>query len=1357
MIKPELLEKLAAYVPTPVAEAIYRQPCPLTQPISRRFPAAVLFADISGFTSLSELLNQAGPAGAEELTVIVNSFFTRMIQISQSYQGQVVKFSGDAMTVLFPAAESSLQTAVRQAGECALAMQAKMSQSAEFKTSQGPASFSMRVGVGAGDVLECSIGGALGRWEYVVGGDPLVQVAMAEHHAGPGQIVLSPQAWTEAEAFFIGVPNTDGHGFVNLYKTISPLPDLPASTLAWEMLNPEERRLAEEALRCYIPGAIKARLDQQSRWLAELRRMTILFVGIGGLDYEASLVGEQLQNLLQSVQEVIYRFEGSLGKVAVDDKGTVLLILFGAPPFSHEDDTKRAVACALGLQTVAREQNLRMSIGISEGSIFAGPVGAPNRWEYTVIGDEVNLAARLMQYGRAGTIIISERVKERAGPHFITESLGTLSLRGKARSLTAYLVKGEQGVQDEMVNRYLLHEDLLVGRKAELEQIRRMASRARAGKLQLLFIEGELGLGKSRLAAEMVREWIIEGNIGYGSKCISYGKQMPYQAWREVLVAIFGLNPTLTPKQKLARLATNLAKLPVRADQPTYWTDRLPLLADILGLEAPPNDFTRHISSELRRDNIFALIETILRNQMARHPLLILLEDVHWADELSLSLAAYLAEKLADTSLFFVLVHRPMPEKDLQALQEIKAKLNGYTLYLEPLSAQESLDLIRIVLGNKPLAAQTEDVLLRRGQGNPFFLQEIVGAVLTGINGQDKSTPELAQTLDLPDTIQDVILSRIDKLSEAEKLTLKIASVIGTSFQRLLLSKVHPMNDAQFLLASQLDKLEREKILRLEVPAPKWEYVFRNIIAQEVVYEGLLLSQRRQLHTIVGAALELLAPDEIDRLAFHYSRSDNADKAIRYLKAAGQKAQREYANQAAIGYYSRILEYLADPELGRQLISGDYWDILFERIKLYNLTGQRDREREDLETLGIMAEALNDNRRRALAAKQWVYLYETSGDHDSGLELIERAVALAQVAQDERLVGESYNQWGKLLYLRGEYQVAHDYLQNALLVAQKYKDKMAQADCLNNLSLVAHYQGDYEVAIYLFQEAIELWSTSSNQAGLARSLCNLGQVYYDMGQYTTAQQRYTQALKLNQMIGDRAGEALTQLGLGQVQRSLGNYEEAYELFDAAFRFYHAIGDRHHEAHCLLHLGLLYGRMGENETALTFLEEAITFLRDLKDPWALARALTYYGWVLHNTGRSREAKRQITEALKIEHDIHQENFLVEDTALLGRIALTRNDLSLAETCVQHALNFIERRGVWGIEHPAMVYLTGYQVLQRGRKFEAARKALVEGYNYVMSLASQIEDSHLRESYLNHVPEVQELCSLYRSVASFNPQE
>lgn len=1356
MSSPQALEKLAAYVPMPVAQAIYHQPYPLTEPQAHRFPAVVLFADISGFTPLSELLSQAGPTGSEELTHLINQYFSRMIRIVENYHGQVVKFSGDAMTILFPVEETTLeagisaQIAVRRAGECALAMQANMGHFANIKTSQGRASLSMKVGIGLGEVLACSIGGALGRWEYVVGGDPIVQVSTAEHYAQPGQIILSPAAWTRANNFFAGETNADQRGFVSLGKAKELLPPLTPILLDWSQLDPQQRKLAEQALQCYIPGAIKARLDDPADWLAELRRITILFIGIGGIDYEADNASSRLQNFLQGVQEVTYRYEGSLGKVAIDDKGTVLLILFGAPPLFHEDDSTRAMACALSLQTVARERHLRMAIGITEGSIFAGPVGAPSRREYTVIGDAVNLAARLMEYGHDGWIVVNERVKIKAGNQFITEDLGQISLKGKTTSLPAYLVKGERGVQDEILNRYLLHEDPLVGRKSELEQIRRMTSRARQGKRQLLLLQGELGIGKSRLAAEMVREWMIERGVGYGSKCMSYGQEIPYQGWREIMIAIFGLTPSLSPQQKLNHLLTGMADLPLPTPHPTYWTDRLPLLGDVLGLDLPENDFTRHLPSNLRRQNTFTLVEAIIRQQTSRYPLLILLEDVQWADKLSLELVAHLGQNLADSSLLLALIYRPA---ELSALAQVRTLPDTYMMLLEPLSPQESLDLVRIVLEKRTLPPEVEQVILSRGEGNPFFLQEMTGAILDVIGNQEKQTYDLLETLNLPDSVHDVILARVDRLSEDEKLTLKIASVIGTNFQRLLLSEVHPQNNAQYQLPAQLAKLEHQKLLRLEQPAPKWEYVFRNVIAQEVIYEGLLLAQRKQLHGVVAEALENLAPETVEQLAFHYKRAENWEKALDYLKKSSRRAQREYANHAAIAYYSEILTCLTNLASAKDetVISEEYWDTLLERAKLYNLVGWRDEEIEDLGTLGIMAEALNDDYRRAIAARQWATLYETTGDYDSGLELIERFVEVAQKVGDERLVGQGYNQWGKLLYLRGKYETAVDYLQQALVIAQKYQDQAVEADCLHNQGLVAYYQADYETAKTAFQTAIALWHHLGHQIGWGISLSYLGQVYHAMNHYEQARRCYEQSLEVHHTIGDRGGEALARHGLGKVERSLGRYEPARTLFEEALTFYQTIGDRHHEAQCLYDLGFLHNRQQAYDKALVFLQEALLSLKELHAPWwAQVKAHIYYSWTLHDADCPAEARVYIIEALEIERDTQQKIALLDDMILLGRIALTLGDLSMADSCAQQVLYFTDYQGIQGLEHPALMYLTCYHILRATGKQPQAEAVLAKGQAYVQTQAKQIVDPDLRESYLTNVAENREILALAESM-------
>ncbi|MCB0191730.1 MAG: tetratricopeptide repeat protein [Anaerolineae bacterium] len=1350
MASPALLEKLASYVPTPIAHSIYQKPdIMLAEPTSRRLPAAILFSDISGFTQLTETLSDADSissedfphliaTGAEELTALINDYFTEMIKISQTFHGQVVKFSGDALTILFPAEEIDLVTATRQASECGLAMQAKMKDFATVKTSRGSASLSMTVGVAAGEILECTVGGELGRWEYVVAGEPLVQLAVAEHRAKPGQTVLSPSAWHLVETYLEGVPFEEAPDFVCLQKVAQPLPLIPPKKIDWGQLDTDLQQLAANALGLFVPGAIKVRLNEQPDWIAELRRMTIVFVGIGGIDYDDPEAADRLQQFLRASQKLLYRFEGSLNKVSVDDKGTILLVLFGAPPFLHEDDPTRAMAFALELQAVAKQQNLRVAIGITEGTLFAGPVGSPDRREYTVLGDEVNLAARFMQHGHAGTIIISERVKERADSRFLTEDLGSIAVKGKTQNQTAYLVKGEQGDREEFVMRYLLREDTLIGRKVELEQTRRIAAKARTDQLQVLFIRGELGIGKSRLASEMLREWLMTGGVSYGGRCISYDRQTPYRVWREVLLAIYGLSPNLSPQRQLARLATGIADLEDPPDQPDYWADRLPLLADVLGLEAPENEFTQSISGQLRRNNTFALIEALLRHEAERRPVLILLEDIHWADELSLALATYLARKMVDTPLLLVLVHRPMIEDGL--LEDLEGLSYTHIIDLESLSLEESRYFVALLFDSIPLSEEAEKLLLNRGQGNPFFLQEIAGAMLNGISDKRDELAHLLGNLNLPETVQDVILSRIDRLAEAEKLTLKIASVIGTRFQRSLLSAVHPANHSALTLSSQLAKLENEKLIKLETPAPKWEYDFRNVIVQEVVYEGLLSVQRRQLHKLVGDTLADLVPDEVERLAFHYSRSGDWEKALHYLKAAGNKAQREYANYAAINYYTEILNYLATISRNENIagiISTSYWDVLYERSKLYNLIGQRGSEMEDLDTLGVLSEALKDDYRRALAAKQWAHMYATSGDYDSGLELIERSVQMAEKAGAEKVVGEGYNLWGKLLYIRGDYKTADNYSQRALHIAQKLQDKSAQADCLNSLGIIAHYQADHEVSLYFFQEAIDLWRALGDQVGLGNSLSHVGQAYYNMGKYQTALNSYHEALNLQRAIGDRSGEAFAQLNLGQLHRSLGNYVVAERFFKQALSTYEAIEDRRYEAQSLYHLGFLYGCWDHYDEAFAYQDKAITILRELDDPWALGRALTYYGWTMLKTDQPKQARKYFEEALKIKQETQQTVAIIEDLTGLGEMALVRNDLSLATTCTQHILKHINEQGINGIEHILSTYLTCYNVLSASGNQEDAQNVLAQARALLFEQAETLGDTKLKHLFLNNV--------------------
>ncbi|MCB0163376.1 MAG: tetratricopeptide repeat protein, partial [Anaerolineae bacterium] len=280
-----------------------------------------------------------------------------------------------------------------------------------------------------------------------------------------------------------------------------------------------------------------------------------------------------------------------------------------------------------------------------------------------------------------------------------------------------------------------------------------------------------------------------------------------------------------------------------------------------------------------------------------------------------------------------------------------------------------------------------------------------------------------------------------------------------------------------------------------------------------------------------------------------------------------------------------------------------------------------------------------------------------------------------------------------------------------------------------------------------FQKSIVLWEAQGDKAALGNCLSNLGDVYYDIGHYSQARQTFQRALALHQTIGDRAGAALARYGLGKVERSLGQYEVAKTHLEQALTFYQSIGDRHLEGRCLADLGLLYCRLQDYGTAIIYLDESLTILRELDAPWwHVVKTLIYFAWTLHDHGRLVEARDTIIEAMEIERDTQRRVALVEDVTHLGRIALAMNDLSLADSCVQQILFFVERQGIQSIEHPALVYLTCYHILQANGKVQEAQAVLLAGHRLVLEQASLIDEPDLHESYLTHVPEHRRLIKL-----------
>src|SRR5688500_6081459 len=417
MSNPALTEVLASYVPKLIQNRIIADPSPIESPLAEEIQAAVLFADISGFTLLRERLAEKGPTGVETLARILNEYFGQLIDIIHSYGGDVVKFAGDAVIAVWPVVSNSIphesagtvdpisradrwQWTMR-AAECAIKIRERLT---NYKAED--ANLYLKLAVSTGRISTSHVGGVFNRWEFMLTGNPLVELGIANNLANAGDILITPSAWklirNDCYAYPIEfeLKESIAQGG-QLHKLNKPSSIFTSSK---KLSMPDG---SESSLRAYIPGAIINRLTAgQSSWIAELRRVTILFINLPDLNQGTEL--ESAQNIARLIQRSVYRYEGSINKINVDDKGITLVAALGLPPFSHEDDPARGVQAALMIRKELTNLQVRSYIGITTGRIFCGSVGNDSRREYTIIGNAVNLSARLMSAAASQSMLIDK-------------------------------------------------------------------------------------------------------------------------------------------------------------------------------------------------------------------------------------------------------------------------------------------------------------------------------------------------------------------------------------------------------------------------------------------------------------------------------------------------------------------------------------------------------------------------------------------------------------------------------------------------------------------------------------------------------------------------------------------------------------------------------------------------------------------------------------------------------------------------------------------------------------------------------------------------------------------------------------
>ena len=1390
------LHKLLPFIPAHLARKIIADPFWDERADCDRVAGAILFADISGFTPLTEELANYGKEGPEELSRLLNEYFSELIEILESESGEVVKFSGDALMVLFPAGKEGMGIAVRRAEQAARRLQAQSSDSPMTTSLIGDIELRIKIGIGCGEVVAMEVGGLLGRWEYVIAGAPIEQAALCESQAAPGDILLSPEA----------------------QEVIHPeaLAPQKTKTIAFPRLDNFEQ--VEKTLRRFVPGAVLGWLETQDRgWLCVLRPMTVLFIGSTEFTFASDEDLEAFDELIRSIQRTLYRFEGSLNKVAVDDKGTVIMALFGAPPLAHTDDATRGVKAALEIQAMASRLSLDVAIGVTTGRVFAGPVGSELRYEYTVMGDAVNVAARLMKAAGHGRIFCDETTATAARDRVRIKSHQPIQVKGKSEAVPVFEPDDEK-LTSRLISGSFRPPRMMAGRDDEVARVKQKLGDMRGGKGSLIAVVGGTGMGKSRLLREIEVQSRIQGISVVSGGGRSTEREVGMRAWQSVFEGIFGIENETDPKLRFEMVYDTMRELaPGVADQAV-------LLSDTLGLSPPQGTQEIIVDPDAREESLLHLVETLLGAWLGTRPLVVLMDDAQWLDDPSWEFMVHVAERFCAGShpLLIALASRPMERASVgyQSLKRLKARGVAELMEPRPLNFEEIVAMVadRLEVHATRVPDRLAEFVYGRSEGTPFIAEELIRALVDQQLVEvwkDENTRqnacrvkgELSQRSEsLPGSVRGLLLARMDRLTADQQLTLKVASVFGRRFSMeglvAVLTRESRLSREQ--VQEHIEAFTDMEFIEAESTDPDLVCRFTHQVTQEVAYDSMLFSQRRKLHAAVGdwlaeahypelsSVVESVAdisvdPNSlgpvVDDLAAHFRVAGDPGKDVYFAVLAARRALHRYLNSEAENHLTHALKTITeDDERGK-------FALLKAREGVYARIASRNRRKADLQALQDSARALGDPQAKAEVATLQSIYQRNHGRLKAAEELARSAIELSQKARSMSHESIARKALAIVLLMTGEHGEAWNEMEGALKLAENVSDRTLEGEVTIELARFAEQAGRFNDCLVYCERALEYARDSGHIGQEARILRRMASANMSLGDFRQAEDCAEQAEEIQRQIGDKRQECVTldlqgriaiargdyargktffERSLGQRQvisdrtgqlRSLtllgsacfhlGAYEKARICYQQALEDAEEMGLAYQQAEVLSRMVLLEHASGENEKALRYGLSASRILARLNNPSLLAAVLTNLGHANAELGDYDTAKSAYNSALAIRERLKQHNLWVETYAGLALLDFRQGRAREALGRVEAILGAMDEYGIDGTDQPFRIYQTCFEILEHYSDPRGVQ-LIDRAHGSLQDSAKAISDTMLRDSFLQSVIENRAIAYYFQGI-------
>jgi class 3 adenylate cyclase/tetratricopeptide (TPR) repeat protein len=907
-------------------------------------------------------------------------------------------------------------------------------------------------------------------------------------------------------------------------------------------------------------SALFSSTQQAGSIRGERRVVTILFCDIKGSTalaekYDPEEWADIMNDVFQQLIEPVHRYGGTVARLL----GDAILAFFGAPA-AHEDDPQRAVLASLDIvsnisnynikKSADKDREIQVRVGINTGLVVVGEVDSGFRSEYTAIGDAVNLAARMEQTALPGTVQVSEETFRLISNQFEFESLGPIEVKGKALPVNTYRVlrvsewegmkKGVQGLQAS-----------LIGRDSELKLMREVISLVKLGRGQIVCLVGEAGIGKSRLIKEFQKEWFMKDsknllqskeNLWRETRGISYTSNLPYGTFIQLIRNLCETSPG--DSQEVIREKITCKCLSEDATQEKCL--RVSRVFEVLlGLETDTEQ--AKLEGEAFKHEFFEAMTITLQDRAMRGPIVFVFDDLQWADPASIELLIHLFNLVEELPVLFLCAFRPDRDAPSWKIRhEVdKEYPHRYTeLNLKPLNKQESLRLVGSLLSYTDIPDILRTAILKKSEGNPFFVEQIVQSLIEmGVLIKDKEgeigggelTWKVVRIVDevaIPDTVQALLQSRIDRLDEDTRQTLHKAAVIGRSFYLRILKEI---TEDGLVLERSISRLEKAGLLREAARQNEVEYQFSHSLTQETAYKSILRKQRREYHRKVGEAIEKLYPDRIEEasplLAYHFHEAGD-DRSQYYYRLAGDLSYRLYAIEEAVTHYSRAIE------TARQKGDTTLLEHLYSRRgRALELNAKYDEARQNYSDMEQTAIRIKDNSLLLSALLAMAALHSapsSAADPDIAKKLLDRALTMAKDTGDR--AAEARIHWNlSLVAVRyGDHKVGLEHGETALSISQELGLQELSAFTLHDLAWAYIPLADTQRARTVLDEARKLWIESDNKPMLADNYATCSYVDYLENKFEQAIESASKAYQISKEINNLWGQAYSKISIGWI-------------------------------------------------------------------------------------------------------------------------------------------------------------------------------------------------------------------------------